>query len=371
MAIYLSPSSVGGLRAFALESSKVKDPKDLLLGWTKDLSKEDEETLSSEPYLKGFSKLAPYYDRHMGFTPSQTKLREWIESEITRNKDGVRKDRTALRRKPTASDANDPREYDRAFCPLLPEGQRFYASLGHFEARKGGGAERGRKLVGTSAPASSSGKSGGRAGGLLHVMGYELPKSRGAKKKAATEALQDIRFVVEEHFAGMVVAHPSKDTWLTLAEATDTLSVEELLDVAWFFFLPPDWLSKMRDRYNEVQKDRLERGETDKLYKMVGPDAPEAPGERPLRERLRKAMADRGLSGAKVAPIFAVSKMMVSHWLSTEPGKGKPIAEAIAPLVEKWIATGEAPTAEELGAIRRPGGGKGGRPSQHGEDAPA
>jgi len=355
VAIYLSPSAFGGLRAFALPSSKVKDPKSLLLGWTKDLSKEDEETLSAEPYLKGFSKLAPYYDRHMGFTPSQTKLREWIEHEITLNKDGVRKDRAALRRKPSASDANEPREYDRAFCPLLPEDRRFYASLGHFEARKGGGAERGRKLVGTSAPASSNGKSGGRAGGLLHVMGYELPKSRVAKTKTATEALQDIRFVVEEHFGGVVVAHPSKDTWLTLAEATDALSVEELLDVAWLFFLPPDWLSKMRDRYNALQEERLASGETDKLYKMVGPDSPEAPLERPLRERLRKAMADRKLAGPKVAELFGVTKMSVSRWLSTEVGKGKPIAEALVPLVERWIATGEAPTADELGAIRKPG----------------
>jgi hypothetical protein len=104
---------------------------------------------------------------------------------------------------------------------------------------------------------------------------------------------------------------------------------------------------------------------------MVGPDDPEAPGERPLRERLRKAMADRGLSGTKVAPLFGVSKMMVSYWLSTEPGKGKPIAEALVPLVERWIATGEAPTADELEAIRKPGGGKGGRPSRHGENAPA
>ncbi len=365
VAIYLAPSAFGGLRAFALSSSKAKDPKSLLLGWTKNLSKDEEETLSSEPFLKGFSKLAPYYDRHMGFTSSQTKLRQWIEHEITLNKDGVRKERVALRRKPSAIDANEPREYDRAFCPLLPEGQPFYASLGHFEARKGGGAERGRKLVGTSAPASSSGKSGGRAGGLLQVMGYELPKSRVAKTKTTTEALQDIRFVVEEHFGGVVVAHLSKNEWLRLEEATEKLSVEELLDVAWFFFLPPNWLPKMRDRYNALQEKRHASGETDAIYKMVASDAPEAPLERPLRERLRKAMADRGLSGAKVAEVFGVSRMAVSKWLATEPGKGSPIAEALVPLVERWIATGKAPSADELAAIRKPGGGKGGRPSQN------
>jgi len=353
VSIYLAPSAIGGLRVFALPSSKVKEPRGLLLGWTKDLTKEDEETLSAEPYLKGFSKLAPYYDRHMGFTTSQTKLREWIEHQITLNKDGVRKEREALRRKPHASDANSPREYDRAFCPLLPEGQRFHAALGHFEARKGGGAERGRKLVGTSAPASSSGKSGGREGGLLQVMGHELPKSRAAKTKTATEALQDIRFVVEEHFAGVVVAHPSKDAWLSFEEATEKLSVEELLDVAWLFFLPPDWLTKMRARYNEKQEERLAAGETDATYVMIGPDDPEAPRERPLRERLRKAMADRGLSGAKVAPVFGVTKMSVSRWLNVE--NGKPIAEALVPLVERWIETGEAPSKEELAAIQKPG----------------
>lgn len=365
--IHLAPSAIGGLRVFSLGAYQVKEPKKLLFDWNKTLSKEDKETSSSEPYLRSFSKLAPYYDRHLGLTVSQTKLREWLEHNVTRNKDGVTKERASLRRRPGAADANAPRLYDRSFCPALPEGETFVAALGHYEARKGGGAERGRKLAGSATPPAVSGKSGGREGGLLHVMGYELPKNRSAsqRQEVTLRALQDMKCVVEDHFKGAVVARRGSE-WLRLEDATDKLSVEELLsEVSWFFFLPPDWLAHMHATYNALQEERFKRGETDAIYKMVPADAPEAPGERPLRERLRKAMADRGLSGAKVAEVFGVSRMAVSKWLATEPGKGSPIAEALVPLVERWIATGEIPTKDELAAIRKPGGGKGGRPSQN------
>lgn len=365
--IHLAPSAIGGLRVFSLGAYQVKEPKKLLFDWNKTLSKEDKETSSSEPYLRSFSKLAPYYDRHLGLTVSQTKLREWLEHNVTRNKDGVTKERASLRRRPGAADANAPRLYDRSFCPALPAGETFVAALGHYEARKGGGAERGRKLAGSATPPAVSGKSGGREGGLLHVMGYELPKNRSAsqRQEVTLRALQDMKCVVEDHFKGVVVARRGS-SWLRLEEATDTLSVEELLsEVSWFFFLPPDWLAHMHATYNALQEERFKRGETDAIYKMVPADAPEAPGERPLRERLRKTMADRGLSGAKVAEVFGVSRMAVSKWLAAEPGKGSPIAEALVPLVERWIATGEIPTKDELAAIRKPGGGKGGRPSQN------
>lgn len=353
--IHLAPSAIGGLRVFSLGAYQVKEPKKLLFDWNKTLSKEDKETSSSEPYLRSFSKLAPYYDRHLGLTVSQTKLREWLEHNVTRNKDGVTKERASLRRKPGAADANAPRLYDRSFCPALPNGRSFVAALGHYEARKGGGAERGRKLAGSATPPAVSGKSGGREGGLLHVMGYELPKNRSTsqRQEVTLRALQDMKCVVEDHFKGVVVARRGSE-WLRLEEATDTLSVEELLsEVSWFFFLPPDWLAHMHATYNALQEERFKRGETDTIYKMVPADAPEAPGERPLRERLRKAMADRKLTGPKVAELFGVTKMSVSRWLN--PETGKPIAEALVPLVERWIETGEPPSKDELSAIKKPG----------------
>jgi len=353
--IHLAPSAIGGLRVFSLGAYQVKEPKKLLFDWNKTLSKEDKETSSSEPYLRSFSKLAPYYDRHLGLTVSQTKLREWLEHNVTRNKDGVTKERASLRRKPGAADANAPRLYDCSFCPALPEGETFVAALGHYEARKGGGAERGRKLAGSATPPAVSGKSGGREGGLLHVMGYELPKNRSASRRqeVTLRVLQDMKCVVEDHFKGAVVARRGSE-WLRLEDATDKLSVEELLSgVSWFFFLPPDWLAHMHATYNALQEERFKRGETDTIYKMVPADAPEAPRERPLRERLRKAMADRKLTGPKVAELFGVTKMSVSRWLN--PDTGKPIAEALVPLVERWIETGEPPLKEELAAIKKPG----------------
>ncbi len=353
--IHLAPNAIGGLRVFSLGAYQVKEPKKLLFDWNKKLSKEDKETSSAEPYLRSFSKLAPYYDRHLGLTVSQTKLREWLEHNVTLNRDGVTKGRAHLRRKPGATDANEPRLYDRSFCPALPEGKTFHAALGRFESRKGGGAERGRKLVGSATPPAVSGKSGGREGGLLQIMGHEFPKGRATsqRQEVTLRALQDMRHVVEEHFKGIVVAHHGCK-WLTLEEATSKLSVEELLSgVSWFFFLPPNWLQQMHATYNALQEERFKRGETDAIYKMIAPDAPVTPQERPLRERLRKAMADRKLTGPKVAELFGVTKMSVSRWLSLE--NGKPIAEALVPLVERWIDIGEPPSTYELAAIKKPG----------------
>jgi DNA-binding transcriptional regulator YiaG len=68
----------------------------------------------------------------------------------------------------------------------------------------------------------------------------------------------------------------------------------------------------------------------------------------PLRERLQEVMKRRKVSGAALAPLFGVSKMTVSNWIS---GK-KPIPRDAVPLLVRWIESGTAPTAEELAARR-------------------
>jgi tetratricopeptide (TPR) repeat protein len=78
-----------------------------------------------------------------------------------------------------------------------------------------------------------------------------------------------------------------------------------------------------------------------------------------LRTRLRTARQSRGLTLAAVGALFGVSHATVSQWESgPEPDarghvRGKPIPSALRPLLERWIATGEAPTAEELAVHTR------------------
>lgn len=352
--IFLAPSAIGGLRAFALPSAEVKDPKALLLDWNKKLSVEDNKVIRAEPYSKGYSKLSPLYETHMEFSTIQKRLREWIEQEITFKKDCTSKGRRALQVNEKAIDAYEPREYDCAFCPLLPPGRLFHAALGHFPK----GAERGRRLVTKLAPKKKLSPNVSNAGGLLEIMGYDLPKNSAKRDKTVKSALEDIRSVVETHSDGVVVAHRNNKEWLSLKDAIDRLSTVEILGVSWFIFLDKDWLKLRHERYNALQDKRHANGEVDTPVHIVGPDTPIQPSEIALQERLRKAMADRKLSMAKVGGIFGVSKVAVSKWLSVGPGKN------ITPLVEKWILVGEAPTAGDLAAIRKPGGGKGGRPSR-------
>lgn len=354
--ITLAPSAIGGLQIFSSAKHRENNPKKLLVGLPR-FSKEEKQTLREHPYDKSPTKLGAFYDRHFGLDDHQQRIREWIEREITQNKDGITKDRRRLRLKRSDADADEPRIYDSSFCPLLPAGEQFVGALGHFESRKGGGAERGRRLYGQATPPARTGKSGGRAGGLLYQFGYETPKTSTQKEKVVRLALEDLHRVAEDLFEGRLVAK-MKGAWLTLENAQGRLSTEELLKTAsWFVFLPTDWLNRVHAKYNALQKKRAEEGKTNKVFQIQGVDEPAIPLERPLRERLRKAMEDRHLTLAALGKLFGVSKMAVSKWLATDPGKGTNVSSSLAPFVERWIENETVPTPEELPTAKRQKGG--------------
>ncbi len=76
----------------------------------------------------------------------------------------------------------------------------------------------------------------------------------------------------------------------------------------------------------------------------------------PLGVRLRAARRDRGLSLAAVGAMFGVSHATVSKWEAgpASHGDGKvhrqDVPRELIPLVQRWIAGGEPPTTEEIGA---------------------
>ncbi len=88
----------------------------------------------------------------------------------------------------------------------------------------------------------------------------------------------------------------------------------------------------------------------------AAPAAGEKP-DAPLYERLSAAMRRRGLRKRDLAEIFSTTAPTITYWLrGAEVGPdgkilGRPIPPEAAPLVARWIETGEPPTKEELHKI--------------------
>src|SRR5262249_50271291 len=87
----------------------------------------------------------------------------------------------------------------------------------------------------------------------------------------------------------------------------------------------------------------------------------------PLHRRLAAMAKHRELKRKDLAALFGVSPAIITYWLhGTEPGPdgkvtGKPIPDSLAPLMIRWLETGQEPTPEEL-ASRRGRRTAGGRP---------
>jgi DNA-binding XRE family transcriptional regulator len=361
--VTISERFVGVLHAFNTAHYRIRDAQKVLTyDWGKKLEDAEREELRGG-YLRGFSSLTPYYDKAAGFTESQSRLRTWIEAELTRRKDPTAVGRESARAKKDAPDRDAPRVYGADFCPLLPQGQRFHGALGHFDRRNHGNPEKGRTLAGTRTLPSTSGKSGGRREGLLAVMSYTLPPGAAsrARRKVYADALQDIRRVVVETFGGVVAGRTTEGRWLALADV-EKLSEQELgRGVSWCLFLPEDWQAKRRAGFEKYQAERHERGETPyRVTVSTGPEAEAVAGADAAWKRLPEVRQERKLSQAQVGRVFGVSQQVVAYWeAGPEPNedgrvKGKAVPAYLEPLLRHWIETSNAPTEAELAEARKP-----------------
>ena len=158
------------------------------------------------------------------------------------------------------------------------------------------------------------------------------------------------------------------------------LSTADLLRrVRFYLFLPEDWRETRRKLWEEYQRKRADRGETDFAWKITedegeargireaGPALPgmaaplqvvppeeaasstekeEAPVPRPLRIRLRLARTARGLSQKEAGALFGVGQQTYAKWeRGTEPDeegrvRGKPIPRERVREVLQWIENG-------------------------------
>jgi hypothetical protein len=361
---------VGCLKVFQNPLPTIKNLRRLLTtyDWGHKLSREEKKALGAG-YIKGISSVVPYFDRAKGFTETQSRLRAWIEDNLTRKKHGARPGHRTVQVK-AGPEAEEPRTYGRDFCPLLPAERLFHGALGHFPGKT---AERGRRLFGT--PTTPTKTSGGHTAGLLSEMGYTLPPGAAGAKRAeiAQKALQDLRAVVEEAFGG-VVAGRHGEHWVSLTDA-EKLPVDTLLKkVSWYLFLAQDWRERIPQAVEDYYAERHARGETPYKVKVTKDRAlteregvesglPTAVGLawESLNVRLYIARKERKLSQAAVGILFGVSQKTVDYWEKGpergEDGKvrGKPIPADVAPLILRWVEEGTPPTADELAtlAVRR------------------
>ncbi len=333
------------------------------LGWGG--SRKNSKREESVPAFSGFDAGRPFYNAAEGFSLARCNLITLIEREITLRKDSAARGRKHARVPSKALDANEPRLYGHEFCPLLPKGKLFHGALGHFRRSP----EAGRTLCGTRA--RPPGRGGPHQGSLVSIMGYDLSSdaSLSRLRRVICEALEDIRAVVVDYLGGLLAARGPGGSWLSFEEVGKLAVLDLARRVKWFFFLPTTWREDRVRKWEARMKEKAARGETPYAWKGTSDPTKAAPAQggetgsarvgletMALRYRLRAARLDRGLTLADVGELFGVTKMSVSRWeYGPEPdeeGKvhGKPIPKSMAPLIERWVKTGRAPSPEELAA---------------------
>lgn len=297
--------------------------------------------------------------------PEQQALSLWMSAQLTRQKDPVREGHKTERVHPKHASANEPRLYDNAFCPLLPEGRQFISPLSAFKHQP----ETGRTLFGTQTAGTKT--SGGRTGGLLEIMDYQLPPGRAHRqRKAITDkALDDIEAVVVGHYGGIVVGRVGegrKDEWFPLDKIRH-FSEPNLKKVKFYFFVPPNAYDKLQERAEKKLGKRLtpsiEEARAARRSQLVEfprenseGDGKPSMGFYSLPSLIHETLSKRGLKRSDFARIFGVSKMAVSHWLhglkdGEDPANAKRIAPDLVPFIMRWIETGQEPSADELASL--------------------
>lgn len=301
-------------------------------------------------YRRSDTSLLPHYAREADLDEAQRKLVLWLPAQITLNRDTPRPGR----RRASGVRSEEPRLYDRDFCPRLPDGRKFHAALGHDRKRA---AERGWRLVQSATTRTKSG--GGRPSGLLQLMGYEYPPgaAEGRREQAVRDCLAAIRGLVEDKLGGAVVAEDATGGWLSADEAAALPATTQATKLLWLLFLPEDWRRRVHETIeaNSAARGRPIRVTTDPAEKRAAEAyrskaSRDADRDNPLAlwNRLKTARKARGATQSDLAALFGVSRVMFTQWETAK----KPVRPGLVPLLEKWIEDGTEPTAEQLSEAR-------------------
>jgi DNA-binding transcriptional regulator YiaG len=343
-AVELSPFAIGSLNVFKVDTIKRDGLRQAFtFDFMKELKDEEVKTLS---YDQSPTSLAPFFYSSHGFTETQKRLFNFLESNLTKNQDATKKGREPLRiTKKTHPEWGKPRAYRGDFCPLIPEGQDMVGFLGWKKDSRY--AESGWKLWGT--PGRATDTSGAKAPSLLHAMGVELPAGAGGNRRNALtkKALEDIEAVVVQAMGGIVATQRPNGQWQTLAQAKLLPADETGKKTVFYLFAPLDWVDLMSRHHIEVSAERGVQ------VNITGSAAVALEGfqeaiegttleTEPLQNRLASTRKGRKLTQGQVGALFGVSQSMVAQW---EKG-AKAIPARLSAVVQAWIETGAEPPKE-------------------------
>jgi hypothetical protein len=215
-------------------------------------------------------------------------------------------------------------------------------------------------------------------------MGYKYPtgSARAKRAKVISQALDDLSAVVEKYLHGIVAAH-DRVKWITLEDVRKISDPKTTAHrILFYFFLPEDYEDKRRQEWEATTGRRVTENAAEAEAEVwedlagVGPVTETPSAENafrgwPLYRRLRGMMDHRKLRQKDLAALFQVTPPIITRWLKgTEAPQsgdalGSPIPEDLAPLVLRWVETGETPSIDDMAAVtarrrKKPGGS--GRP---------
>jgi len=365
--VLVTPGSLGCLGIYETGKTRLRSGKEAIsFDFSKKLTKEEEASLGwKKKNTEGVDHYVlkdaggVFYATAAGLTPTQENLAAFIDRNETLRGDVSKTKGVKVNWK--AQDSREPRIYTSSFCPLLEEGKKYHGALGHHRPSP----EAGYTLGGVE------NRKGRRTGGLIFHMGHSLPAGGGNRASVIDKALQDLHVVVEDYLKG-VVAGNDGEGWIPFNEFS-TIGEKKLKGLRVFIFLPPNWRSGVRAKWEETtgrrvtedpkeaERETWEGGSPgDNLGELVANRADGFKGW-PRHRRLHGIMKARGLNQKKLASIFGVTAGAMSHWLQGKRSEGESrvrrvlIPERLHPLMDRWIETGKEPTPEELEASKTKG----------------
>ncbi len=319
--IQLMQRTLGILNNFKIDppnGTSVSTINRIHFSFTKKLSLEDRWRIQggkageSRDSYRMQDPLLPFYFSVAGLTAPQINLFNFLDRNITLNKDPAKTPLAHLGKSGLAP--KERRLYTREFCDRLPHNDGMVGALGHFPTEKN--PESGFYLR------------------TIAAICYPLPAGGiGQSHKAWTKlVLTDLEYVVGKKLGGIVMCHHSSNknlAWLDLNDLKAWPAEKVWGSILIFCFLPTTYLETLRSTWQNI----------------VGPDglADKMEADEALRLEIASALKRSGMKKRELAAHLGIQPSTLTYWLThPDPNGNKrstPIPEEAIPKIRKWLAT--------------------------------